>query len=74
MFTITNDFHGTSANVKAEIGDEISKSVRNRVRRTLCGIYDCCCGHADGSRNSRYSIEQVCGDGTLRLIDNKVTE
>lgn len=57
MLTITNSFHGTSARINAQVGDYVSRSVFNRVRRALCPA-TCKCGRGDGSRDSAYFIAE----------------
>lgn len=41
LVTITNDFHGTEARVRA---GAISLRTIQRVRKALCGIDECTCG------------------------------
>lgn len=59
MITLTNSFHNTSANIRAKVGDEVSRATLRRVRRTLCGLHDCCCGGEDGTRGSRYRLVNI---------------
>ncbi len=58
MFTLRNDFHGTSVRVR---GGEMSRATVNRVKRTLCGIKGCTCSGQLGTRG-----EQECE----KTIDN----
>lgn len=63
MTRLTNSFHGTEAFIRATVpegkyqGPEVSPAVVRRVRRRLCGISTCTCGREDGTRGSRYRIE-----------------
>ena len=70
---LTNSFHNTSASIQAEVGARVSRTTFLRVRRTLCGIPDCTCGRADGSRDSRYGLEpQGYGaDAPILAVDRK---
>jgi hypothetical protein len=56
MIVLTNSFHKTQAKVRANVGDAVSLKTYNRVRRALCGMEDCHCGNADGTRDSRYEL------------------
>jgi hypothetical protein len=44
MITLTNDFHGTSVNLRAKIGDVLTMEQAARARLVLCGIHGCKCG------------------------------
>ena len=69
--TITNDFHCTSIEIRAKVGQIVSPSTLRRVRRALCGIPTCTCGRSDGSRNSRYGLEAngpISTDGQEQAI------
>lgn len=50
MVTIKNDFHGTTARVRASY---LTPATVRRVRRTLCGSQDCVCGGPLGNRGSQ---------------------
>jgi len=61
MITLTNNFHGTSANIRAAIGDELTASQIKRAKRELCGIHGCTCSGPAGARGkqSGLSLEQI---------------
>lgn len=73
MTTLTNSFHNTSITIKANSGDRVSRTTFRRVRRILCGISDCTCGHADGTRDSRFRLESQGfeSDAPILVIDTE---
>ena len=50
MITLTNDFHRTSINLRAEEGDTLTPAQYRRVQSTLCGIHGCTCGTVRGTQ------------------------
>ena len=50
LFTIRNDFHNTTAVIKAEPGQKLSASQVWRCFDKLCGSDDCKCGGTLGQR------------------------
>ena len=61
MITITNNFHGTSVNLKANIGDELTESQVKRARKQLCGVSGCTCWGMLGNRGKQdgFTVEQI---------------
>jgi len=53
MISVRNDFHGTSARLRAGIGETLTASQVNRCRRILCGIDGCTCGGALSERGQQ---------------------
>lgn len=70
MITIHNNFHNTSVNVRASIGDELTATQVNRVRRELCGIRDCCCGGSLKERGplNNFIAQDLTDNFTRRVI------
>ena len=68
-YTIRNDFHGSSVNVRCEGVSHypgectiyLSKSQIKRVNRALCGMSDCQCGSIRG--------QQETNDGKRLIVD-----
>lgn len=50
IITLTNDFHNTSVNLRANMGDTLSASQVRRARNSLCGNSDCTCSGDLGTR------------------------
>ena len=50
MITLTNNFHNTEINIRADVGDTLTHSQVSRSRRALCGIADCSCSGREGTR------------------------
>lgn len=44
--TLTNSFHGTSTTVVPAVDGTISRAVKLRADRDLCGQADCQCGQS----------------------------
>lgn len=71
-YTLRNDFHNTSVNVRAEglshiyneVEIKLSKSQIERACKSLCGIKDCTCGDDCGMRGP-----QLTNDGKRIIID-----
>jgi len=42
MITLTNDFHGTSTQIRAEVGDTLNETQVKRIERRLCPSYSSC--------------------------------
>jgi hypothetical protein len=61
MITINNDFHGTSINLRANIGDELTESQIKRARSALCPVSCCTCGGPIGERGKQdgFHAEQI---------------
>jgi hypothetical protein len=59
--TLRNEFHNTSARVRAnETGETLlSASTVRRVRRALCGMTDCTCGGVLRQRCHHAGIERI---------------
>lgn len=51
MTTFENTFHNTTATIRANVGDTVTRAVYLRVCRDLCGM-DCQCGDFRGSKFS----------------------
>lgn len=67
-FTISNDFHNSTATVKIALGAWLSKSQIARVRAQLCGISGCTCG-GNLSERGKQSVEiDVAGQDRIRLL------
>jgi hypothetical protein len=73
MTTIINSFHNSSATVRANVGETVSRSTLNRVRRALCGRSDCTCGDTAGARESRYTLvpQGLDQDAPILVTDNR---
>lgn len=75
-FTLTNDFHNTSATVRPEAIKEgrfagmhkISRATMLRTRRQLCGIAGCTCGGQFGERSGGAYICVVNEDAERNII------
>lgn len=61
MITLRNDFHRTSARIRAQPGERLTSSQWKRAERALCGMSDCCCGTIRGP--------QWMDDGTPLHVD-----
>ena len=60
MITLTNDFHNSSVNVRAQLGTDLSERQVRRIRRVLCGIEDCTCSARTGVRGEQqYWIDDI---------------
>ena len=57
MITLTNNFHGTSVNLRPRNG-RLSPAQMRRARKVLCGLSECKCGGIRGPQE--YDVE---GDG-----------
>ena len=62
MVTLTNDFHGSSTRTHSGL---VTASNVDRIRNTLCGIADCCCGDSLGTRGKQDATIQEMGDGSF---------
>jgi hypothetical protein len=70
-YTLTNEFHGTSATVQVDKSGVLSARTVKRVQRELCGIHGCACGmYGLGVRGHQNGIEidYAGADGSLRII------
>lgn len=63
MITLTNDFHGTSVNLRPDGAGQLSVSQVARARRTLCGVKGCTCGGDLGERGPGNPSVCVYPDG-----------
>jgi len=68
-YTMTNEFHGTTATVRVADDGTISKDAYRRARRKLCGISGCRCFGSSASGKSVLPLLQAedTGDGRVRL-------
>jgi hypothetical protein len=57
MITVRNEFHDTTARIRASIGDTLTPSQVKRCRRTLCGVEGCTCGGALSERGQQHDDE-----------------
>jgi hypothetical protein len=64
-----NDFHGSSATIRAAYGQVLSASQVRRARNALCGVSGCLCGGELGQRGRSNSIvaSQQDRDGKVRV-------
>ena len=75
MITLRNDFHGTEARVKAEIGETLTPSQTRRVQRKLCPFSDCRCGVVRGRQydetGRRFAVTEVreYGDDYVYMLE-----
>jgi len=53
MITLTNNYHNTSVNLRASVGDYLTQSQISRARRELCGMSDCECCSSLGTRGQQ---------------------
>lgn len=60
-FTITNDFHNTSAVVRVDDSGVLSDRQRRRVRKVLCGIDGCTCGGELSERGQQTAHVEMHG-------------
>lgn len=76
MTTLTNSFHNSSIIIQANPGDQVSRAILRRVRRTLCGISDCACSGEDGTRNSRFRLKSqgFNWDAPVLVIDTETEQ
>lgn len=66
-FTLRNDFHNTEVSVIVKEGEAFSATQQRRVRKALCGVYECRCGTIRGPQDihvyetweGRYMIDSV---------------
>lgn len=65
MTTFSNDFHSTTATVRANEGETVSRAVYQRVTRELCGNAGCTCG---GFRGSEYRLEATDSTETTFMV------
>ena len=70
MITLTNDFHNTEYNLRANLGDELSPSQIRRSRKALCGVSGCTCGGPLGERGDTHYGEEIgyAPDGAVRIV------
>lgn len=70
MTTLINDFHNTTATVRAAIYSSISRRTERRVWNALCGIADCQCSSDGGVRGGEYALKPW-GNGTrYQVVDH----
>ena len=55
--TLRNNFHNTECRVRPDANGVLSPSQVKRVRRALCGIKDCTCGHGPCSTRGPQDVE-----------------
>lgn len=67
MITLTNDFHGTSVNLRPDDSYTLSALQVARARRALCGIKGCTCGGDLGERGSDNPSVCVRPDGRAEV-------
>jgi hypothetical protein len=64
MITLTNDFHGTSVNVRVPADDwSLREAQITRTRRALCGVDDCSCAMDDAGCRPRQVEVKWDGSG-----------
>jgi hypothetical protein len=56
IITLSNNLHNTQARVRA---GEISRKTAARIRRALCGMSDCKCSGALGTRGPEDDINVI---------------
>lgn len=66
-YTIRNDFHNTSARVRADRDGRINARQVRRVRSILCGMADCKCGGSLGERGPQDVEIEPTGAGDVIL-------
>ena len=77
-FTLRNDFHNTSVNVRCqgiqytpyEIEITLSESQKKRTKKALCGVQGCTCSDETGMRGEQDSVYFSNHSGSARLIVN----
>jgi len=69
--TIKNDFHGTEARLKANIGDELTPAQINRAKIKLCGIAGCTCSGDAGERGPQDGFTLVPAHQNTILVLGK---
>ena len=68
LIRLSNDFHGTQADIHADYGDTLNARRVRRVRATLCGMVDCkCAENCLGTRGWQSVVIQDRGDGTATI-------
>lgn len=60
--TLTNDFHKTAVNLRVS-GNSLSASQIKRAKKVLCGVADCCCSGALGTRGTQSAHVELVGWG-----------
>ena len=70
MITITNDYHGTSAKVRIDIGDAFTQRQIARVKRKLCGTIKCTCSDRVGARGKQegFYVEYLGGTAWITHV------
>jgi hypothetical protein len=61
VYTIRNDFHGTSATVRVGESGLLSPGQIKRVRKALCGIDGCTCGGPLSERGPQECAVEFAG-------------
>ena len=56
LIEFSNDFHNSSARIRASVGRTVSRSQVQRLRRSLCGISGCTCSDKTGVRGIQPEI------------------
>ena len=57
MITLTNDWHDTSTQIRAKVGDRLNGTQVKRIERRLCPYSDCVCQPIRG--NQEYGLDYV---------------
>lgn len=70
--TLTNDFHGTSVNLRVK-GSTLSIHQIRRARRALCGVENCTCGGVAGERGGQWKVEAL-RDGLSTLYGGQLLD
>ena len=77
-YTLRNDFHGTTVQIRAEEIDghiELSPSQARRARAKLCGMADCTCSGPLGTRGRQeIAIRYITPDGAVVAEARSPTE
>ena len=74
MITLTNNFHGTSVNLRPRNG-RLSPAQMRRARKVLCGLSECQCGGIRGPQEFEIDREPDGGakvDWDLRLVRQRL--
>jgi len=57
MITLTNDWHNTSTQIRANVGDRLNETQVRRIERRLCPYSDCVCQPIRGKQD--YDLDPV---------------
>ena len=68
IYTMSNGFHSTSANIRVEVGKLVSGATMRRAARKLCGMSDCTCGSSPASDAGEHQDTGVHGNPSIYLL------